>query len=130
MIDVESTVRAHLATLDKVRARFGQRIYAGRYLPSGYKPGDGPAALFTVRGGGQDYSSKVFEPSLQFRIYAETESMCRQAAGELYDALNDTQARKIIYMRMEDGTIPTLLSEPGSDWPYVLMYFKFHVGNG
>jgi hypothetical protein len=129
MIDTESVLRAHLATLAEVTAQFGPRIYAGRYLPSGYKPTQGPALLFMTRGGGQDYSSKLMEPSVQFRVYAATEANCRHAAQALYDGLNDQQARQISYSRMEDGTIPTLLAEPGSDWPYILMYFKMHMQN-
>ena len=129
MIDVESTFRAHLTSLSGVTAVFGQRFFSGRYLPSGYSPSQGPAALFMVRGGGQDYSSHLFSPSIQVRVYADTESNARHAAQTLYDGINDTQARLIPYARLEDGTMPTLLSEPGSDWPYILMFFKVNIHN-
>jgi hypothetical protein len=129
MIDTESVVRAWLASIAGVTAKFGTRVYAGRYLPAGYLPSQGPGLLFAVRGGGQDYSSKVLNPSMQFRIYAETEGEARKAAQALYDAINDQQARQVCYARMEAGTMPTLLSEPGTDWPYILMYFKFQIQN-
>ncbi len=130
MVDVEAIIRAWLVSLEGVRAEFGSRVYTGRYLPARYKPADGPAALFAVRGGRQDYSSKVLEPSVQFRLYGETEAKAREAQKELYDAINDQQARQICYARMEEGTMPVLLTEPGSDWPYVAMYFKFFIQNG
>ncbi len=129
MTDVEAVIRSWLATLEGVTAQFGKRIYSGRYLPSGYKPAEGPALLFAVRGGRQDYSSKVLEPSIQFRVYGETDAKARRASQELYDAINDRQARQICYCRMEEGTMPVLMTEPGSDWPYVLMYFKIQVQN-
>jgi len=129
MIDVEAVVRSWLITIDKLTAEFGTRIYAGRYLPSGYKTADGPALLFAVRGGRQDYSSKILESSMQFRVYGETEGEARKASQAVYDGINDQQARGICYARMEEGTMPVLMTEPGSDWPYVLMYFKFFIQN-
>jgi len=129
MTDVEAVVRAWLISLAEITAAFGKRVYSGRYLPSKYTPDLGAAVLFMMRGGGQDYSSKVLQPSVQFRIYGSTEGVARKASQALYDGINDQQARQICYARMEEGTIPVLLTEPGSDWPYVLMYFKFHIQN-
>jgi hypothetical protein len=129
MIDVKAIIRAWIASLPELTSAFGKRVYAGRYLPSGYLPGQGPACLFAPRSGEQDFSSHLFAPSIQFRVYAETEAKAEEASRLLYDALNDQQYRQISYARMEDGTFPQLLSEPGSDWPYVLLYFKFHVQN-
>ena len=129
MVDIEAAIRAYLAGLQGVTAAFGKRIYASRLLPSGYKPEQGPACLFAVRGGGMDFSSKLFSPSVQFRIYAQDEVKTREVAGKLFDAINDTKARGIIYARMEDGTIPTLMTEPDSNWPYILIFFKFFLTN-
>lgn len=129
MIDVDATIRSYIAGVPAASAIFDRRIYAARNLPSGYLPEHGPVCLFAVRGGGQAFSSAVFEPSVQVRIYAATEAQAREAAGKLYDAINDTKSRQIIYARMEDGTLPTMLSEPMTDWPYILMYFKFFIQN-
>jgi hypothetical protein len=127
MNDWESIIREYLAGLAGMTERFGQRIYAGRNLPPGYLPSQGEAILFATRGGGMDFSSQVLLPSVQFRIYAETEAKARQAAFDLHDAINDTQARKIAYARMEEGTMPTLLNEPESNWPYMLSFYHFQI---
>ncbi len=129
MIDIHAKIRAYLASLPGVTAAFGGRIYASRTLPAGYKPEQGPACLFAIRGGGQDFSSKLLTPSVQFRIYAVTEAEVIKATTALYDAINDTQSRGICYARLEDGTLPQMLSEPVMEWPYMLMYIKFHIQN-
>lgn len=129
MIDVEAVVRENLASLAGVRAVFGSRIYAGANLPAGYKPRDGAALLLAMRGGSQDFSSKLFSVSIQVRVYAESEAVARQAARELYDDLNDSKARRLCYARLESGTMPTLLLEPDANWPYVLMFFRLLLHN-
>lgn len=129
MTDWDAVIREYLAGLTNVSAVLGARVYSGSYLPPGYSPASGPALLFSPRGGGQDFSSHVLSPSIQMRVYAETEAAARAAARAIYDCANDTKSRKIIYARMEDGTFPQLLREPGSDWPYILMFFKFHIQN-
>lgn len=129
MVDIESAVRFFLSTLPDLTQIFGTRIFTGRNLPAGYKPGNGAALLLMVRGGDQDFSSRVLMPSIQFRIYAETEKEARQASQALYKGINDQKNRQIIFSRMESGTLPVLLSEPGTDWPYVLTFFKFHIQN-
>lgn len=127
MIDVEAEVRKLLGTLAGVTAAFGTRVYFGRSLPPGYRVEQGAALLGMLRGGGQEYHSKLWRASVQFRCYAASESAARAAARALYDDLNDTQARGMAYIRMEDGTLPTLLNEPGTNWPYVLSYFVFQA---
>lgn len=129
MVDVEAVVRENLAGLAGVRAVFGSRIYAGVNLPAGYKPQDGVALLLAMRGGSQDFSSKLFSVSIQVRVYAESEAQARQAAKHLYDELNDSKARRVCYARMESGTMPVLLLEPETNWPYVLMFFRIFIQN-
>ena len=129
MIDVEATLRDYMAKSSSLSAAFGTRIYAGGYLPAGYEVKTGPAILFTLRGGSQDYTSKIFTTSIQMKMYAETESAARKAAQAVYEFWNDTQKRSIPYARLEDGTLPTLLSEPVSRWPYILAYFRICVHN-
>ena len=125
--DPLATVRTYLGTNIAMFAMFGARIYAAANLPPGYKPADGPACLFAPRGGGIDYSSTLWIPSLQFRTYALTETAAWDAWGVLYGALNDRQAAGIHYARLEPGTFPVFLNEPGLDWPYILSFFKLHI---
>lgn len=130
MTDVESIVRAYLASVTAVTTLVSIRIYASQNLPPGYSVSNGPAILFGPRGGGQDYSSKMLTPSMQFRCYAATEKLARQVSNALYDALNDHSGSGIKYSRMEEGTYPTLLTEPEINWPYVISYFKIYVTGG
>jgi hypothetical protein len=127
--DPEAAIRNHLIGLTGVTAEFGQRIYCGRNLPPSYEPKQGAAVLVAIRGGGLDYTSKVWEPSVQCRIYAQTEALARKAGRALFRALNETKSRLVIYARLEAGTIPTLLTEPGSNWPYMLAFYKIYVQN-
>jgi hypothetical protein len=129
MIDSAALIQAHIRSIPEMTAIFGRRIYSARNLPAGYQPTQGPACLYAIRGGAQDFSSKLFVVSVQFRLYADTEANACSAAGGLYSAINDTQARQICYARMEDGTFPQLLSEPVSNWPYILTYYKFFLQN-
>jgi hypothetical protein len=134
MVDIDATIRAHLASLPALQAAFsgpgpGIRIFASRNLPAGYSPEKGPALLFSMRGGGQDFSSKLHVSSVQFRAYGADELTARSADRALYDAINDTQARGIAYIRLDDGTLPVLLNEPETGWPYMLSYYRFHIHN-
>ena len=129
MVDIDAVIRAWLGTLAGITSAFGNRIYAGRLLPPGYKPEQGKALLFAARSGQQDFSSKIMTPSMQFRIYGATEKDVREGMKDLYDAINDQKYQKIVYCRMEDGTGPVLLTEPGTNWPYILIFFRMHVRN-
>ena len=56
MTDVQLALRSYLVGT-ALWALCGARIYAGRDVPPpGYKPGDGPAVCFKVRGGRIDDS--------------------------------------------------------------------------
>jgi len=134
MIDIEARIRAHLASLAGLQAVFGKpggglRIYAGRNLPSEADVASGPALLIGMRGGGQDFHSQLYVVSVQCRVYAATEAQAPAGERALYDAINDTQARAIAYMRLEDGTMPVLLNDPDTGWPYMLSFYRFHVRN-
>jgi hypothetical protein len=129
MIDIDAKLRELLGKQTEITAIFGERIYIARSLPAGYKVADGPALLAMVRGGSQAYSSQMYWPSVQFRCYAGTEQAARAAGRALYDALNDTQARGCAWIRMEEGTLPVLMNEPGSNWPYMLAFFTLAMQN-
>jgi hypothetical protein len=129
MTNVESVIRAYLASVSAITALVGTRIYASQNLPAGYKVSIGPAILLAPRGGGQDYSSKVLTPSVQFRCYAATETLARQVSSALYAALNDHAGGGFKYARLDEGTYPTLLSEPDTNWPYMLSFYQFSMAN-
>ncbi len=142
MRDALSTVRAYLVTLADITDIIGtgKRLVYGRDLPAGYKPSDGSALLFNIRSGGQDYTSGMLMPSIQFRSYGKFDQNERPVLGDaaawdldqaLYNAVNDTSYEDghIARFRMEDGTFPVLLTEPGSEWPYVLSYYRVHIRN-
>lgn len=129
MLDLEAAIRAHLGSLAALTAVYGNRMYAARSLPPEYRSEDGPGLLFMIRGGGQEFHSQLYKPSVQFRSYAATEREARTAARALYDALNDTQGRGFAWIRLEEGTLPTLLNEPGTNWPFVLSFYRFQIQN-
>lgn len=129
MVDIDATIRAHLACLPSITAIFGNRIFMARSLPAGYRVSQGPALLGMVRGGSQELHSQLYQQSVQFRLYAKDEATCREAFASLYDALNDTIARGIAYIRQDEGTTYTLLNEPETSWPYILCYFRFQLHN-
>lgn len=129
MVDIDAVIRTHLVSQSNITAVFGKRIYMARMLPPGYRVEHGPALLGMVRGGSQGFHSQLFYQSVQFRIYAKDEAACRGAFIALYDALNDTVARGIAYIRQDDGTSHVLLTEPETNWPYILCYFRFQLHN-
>lgn len=127
MVDADESVRRHLAGNAEVIGLFGQRLFAGSNLPSGIRIEDGPALLFSARGGSQSFSSKHHEPSFQFRAYAKNEALARQASRVLYDALNDKPSREIKSARLEG--YPALLREPETQWPFMLSFYRVGLAN-
>jgi len=127
LTDVDAVVREFLASQTVLTNYTDDRIYASVDMPAGYTPEDGPAVLFGVRGGGQDYSSKVLEPSYQFRTYAKTERQAREVDRALYTALNDQKFGLVKSAVME--TMAQLLAEPETGWPVMLTFYRLLVGN-
>ena len=125
MFDPDRELRAHLAAT--LADTFEERVYAGTDLPDGYKSSDGPAILFRLRGGSQEYHNQLWRCSVTLRVYADDEATARSASGEVVDQINDQRNGKLVWMRMEDGTLPTLLRDPETDWPYMLMYIFMFV---
>jgi hypothetical protein len=121
MIDVLATIRSYLAAQPPLTDLVSDRIYGSEHLPAGYQPNDGPAIVFNVRGGGQEYSSKVFSASLQFRSYAVNWVKAWEVSGALYDVFNDVSDYLIMSSYME--TLPTVLTEPDTGWDYTLSFY-------
>jgi len=124
MIDIEATVRDYLMTTRLVDLT-GQRVYAHPTLPANYTPSAGPAVLFTVRGGHQDYSSHLITASLQFQCYALTAALAREVDRKLFDVLNDATEAAILSARMEQPG--QLLQDQEVSWFFVLSYYTVIV---
>jgi hypothetical protein len=127
MIDTDAEIREYLVGQASLTVLAGQRIYASLYLPKGYTPDDGPALLFSPRGGAIDYSSLVLNPSYQFRSYGKTLEKARELDRALFDALNDISYCDIKSARME--AIGQPLQEQGTGWPFVLSFYRIFLGN-
>ena len=127
MTDIEAAIRTWLASIAGIAAIAGQRIIASVSLPDGYRPDQGPALLFKVQGGGQDYSSQVLNPRVQFQSYAETEADARRLDRAVYDGINDRQFTGIKMARLD--VLPVLLAEPETGWPFVLTFYRFWIAN-
>lgn len=127
MVDAEKVIRDFLLLNAALVALVDDRIYAGVDLPPGYKPGDGPAVLFAVRGGADSYHSGTFWPSCQYSCYAATEREAREVYRALYDALNDQAGVNINQSRLE--TPGQILRDQDTDWPFVLTAFRHWIRN-
>lgn len=127
MTDLEAIVATWIEAQPGVSALAGARVYASRSLPAGYNPAkNGPAILFVTRGGpSQDQSGKVHFPSMQFQSFAANESVARQLATALFDAINDRGNGKI--KKAWASGPPQLLIEPSTEWPFVLQFFDFII---
>ena len=125
MIDTSEALRDYLLTVPALAAA---RFYAERDTPPpNYKPADGWAFCFKRRGGGQHYEGVILEPSYQFKCYGATELAANQAYRALYDALDGMAEYLLQAAEME--TQGQTLYEPKTNWPYVLVFFKFSVLN-
>ena len=142
MRDALVTTRNYLLTKSALTAitGTGSRLIAARDLPPGYTPSDGSALIFMTQPGSQDYTSGMLMPRIQFRSYGGFAKGEKHTEGEanawlldqvLYESVNDTsyEAGNIAQFRLEDGTYPTMLTEPGSDWPYVLTFYRAYIRN-
>lgn len=124
MIDVSAQVRAYLVSVPQLAALVGSRIYAERDVPpSGYRPSQGGAIVFKVRGGLPDYSESQLNPSLQFKCYGIDEA----AAGAVYRALYESLRRKAngYFKSAQVEVLGQTLREPQTEWVYVLAFWRF-----
>jgi len=95
--------------------------------PSTYVPDDGIGVCLKVRGGVDDDSRAVFDPSFQFKIYAKNEVLARGAARTLHDNFEGKANKDITAVRRE--ILPVTLKDPESQWTYALVYYKIMVRN-
>jgi len=128
MIDALGLIRKYVHQRPTVVALVGKRIWAGRtYPPKGYKPDQGPALVFQVRGGALTYEDDHVFASVQFKCYGLTEV----DANELYSALvTDVHAATGVSATIRHAELEglgTTLEEPDSEWVYVLCYVNFMI---
>ncbi len=128
MVDAEAEVRSYLRDRGELVELVGRRIYADVDLPKKYRPEDGPAVLFSVRGGGVDYSSKILQPSMNFRCYGENATVARNVYMALFDVLQDAKAGRILMARQE--VQGQLVREAASGFVFVFAVFGVWVRNG
>jgi hypothetical protein len=96
-------------------------------MPAGYSVDDGPAVLLNVRGGAQDYTSKVLEPTIAFQCIAADDLSAVNVAKALYDALNDKQTYHIMMARQ--SIPPQLIFDPQTEWHIALVFYETQIRN-
>lgn len=122
MIDALALIRTHLLANTALAALVSTRVYAGRDVPPpGYKPSDGAAITFKLRGGQPDYDDALLNPSVQFRCYGATELAADVCYRALYDALHNAHGASVLHGEIEIAG--QSLEEPETAWPFVLAYF-------
>lgn len=123
-VDVNQVVYDYLATNLP-----GVTLYAGvNYPAAGWKPSDGPAVCFMVRGGLDTEERDHLLPSFQFKVYGTNPP----DAWGTYQSLDSALVRpaadvNLIGAVME--SIGQLAVEPDSNWDYVLAHYILFVRN-
>lgn len=125
-VDETKVVLDFLNAQAPILSAFGTRIWADVEQPAaGYKPADGAAMCFKVRGGIDLDPSVLMDPSFQFKIYADSEVNARSAATTLHDNFEEQANKDILTVRRE--TLPVTLKEPETDWIYALVFYRVMV---
>lgn len=106
------------------------RIYADPELPTDYLPSQGVAIVMSLRGGGDDYSGKTLDPSIQFAIYGPGDDM--GAAWNVYREmkvyLDDAKSAEVMSAWMETGGQLIPPSSRGA-WRAVFAGWRFLIHN-
>jgi len=128
MIDVVALVRDVTIRETLIRQTFAERVYGG-HLPPQKTAADMPMLEIRQRGGRLDYSSRVYQVSMQFKAYGATEQAAMTAGRSVVDALNDKQHvhNTVLWSRLEEGTMPTTLQEPDTGWWFCLVFIRFFI---
>lgn len=127
MIDAPAVIRSYLVTQTALTTLTGQRIWPERSRPiAGYKPADGGAIAFKIRGGQLLYSGQAASPSVQFKCYAADELGANAVYRALFDALNNKHGSGIKSAYAE--TLGQTLTEPETEWPFVLAFYTVWLG--
>jgi hypothetical protein len=127
MINPLTIIRTYIAANAGLTALVSTRIYWGTTMPAGYTVDAGPAILMNTRGGGQDYTSKVLQPTISFQCIAGDDLAAFNVAKALYDALNDKQTYSI--MEARQTTPPQLIFDQDSGFHIALVYYECQIRN-
>lgn len=124
MIDTPATIRTFLSEQAALTALTGERIWAEMNVPPpGYKPTDGGALTFRIRGGGPDYSRSVLNPSVQFKCYGNGIEGAQAVYRALYEVMDNGAGLNI------KSTLIDILGQSQADqetgWPFVLTFGSF-----
>lgn len=123
MVDVHAAILAFLEDDATLVAAAPGGIFAARDVPPpGYKPDDGAAITFRVRGGTPDYDDATLMPSVQFKCYGASELAAWTCYRTLYDTLHNGVSATIA--RGISEVLGQPLEEPDTDWPFVLAFFR------
>jgi len=136
MINITQDILEKLEATAAVTAIASTRIWGDRNTPpKQYRPDDGPALVFSKRGGVPGYDARVLYGSYKFKFYGATNSASispQLSAFNLYAAVYDT---------LQDGTFANIrflgaemldqdMEEFALNWPYKLAFFEFVAING
>jgi hypothetical protein len=128
MTDEAAVLRSELEDDDVLVDLIGTRLWAETDVPaSGYKPADGAAICFRLRGGSDDYTDALQHASFYFKCYGATPLLAKGCYRALHAALQNLQASLIKWARRE--MIGQLLAEPETGWLYVLTAYKVMIQN-
>lgn len=131
MIDAEAEIRLFLAGQAVLTALVGSRIYAATDTPVvGYKPHDGPAICFKVRGGQVETEQDVLlAPSVQFKCYGKDEATANACYQTLFDVLNQGRGGTMRYALAEGLGQLLQDTEQDKEWWFKLVYFTCWLDN-
>lgn len=103
-----------------IGAQGAPRLWAERAEPpTGYRPSQGYAIAFLLRGGLIDYSSVLMDSSWQFKCYGVDEVEAQRLYRTLFAAINDKPA---YHFRSLSVGFPRTMYEQDKGWPYVLTF--------
>ncbi len=123
MTDAPGALLEYLQAQPSLVALVGRRIWAEATNPAaGYKPTQGAALCFAVRGGGPDYSDALLVPRVQFQCYGRDEDQAQALYRALYSVLHGTGGGAVQYARCD--ALGQQLADPETGWLFVLTYFR------
>lgn len=122
--DILQEIVRYLLGVADLSPVFGERVYGDPSLPTDYTPDDGAAVTFTIRGGADDYSTHLLDPSVQFSIFGPDAETRWRAYRLLRNALNTAQTAKIISAWCEAGGQQAEPVREG-EWPFVFTAWRF-----
>lgn len=127
MIDAPAVIRTYLLTQMALTTLTSTRVWSERSTPvAGYKPADGGAVAFKIRGGTTIYSGQAASPSVQFKCYGADELTANAVYRGLFDALNNKQGSGVKAAYID--VLGQSLTEPDTGWPFVLTFYTVWLG--